>query len=131
MAFSPELETLLKILKLQGFLKKDLSVRRALKSVGLEWRNYFKYAQQLYMDPELPSITTQGGSIRDHSILGIDLDQLRFVLNEVVKLRGPRYTKEAATRRRQDKEKRVREEMAGTSTAPGNDIDIRGLNAAH
>jgi len=81
---SPEPETLLKILRLQGLLKKGLSVRRALKAMGLGWRNYFKYAPTIYMDPELP-ISLSKGFIRDYSILGTDLNQLRIALNEVTK----------------------------------------------
>jgi len=81
---SPELETLLKILKLQKLLKKGLSIRRALKSVDLGWRNYYKYAPIIYMDPELLILLSRG-FIRDYGILGIDLDRLRMALDEVTK----------------------------------------------
>lgn len=81
---SPKSETLLKILKLQELLKRGLSVRRALKALGLGWKNYYKYAPIIYMDPELP-IPLPKEFIRDYSILGIDLDQLRVALNEVTK----------------------------------------------
>jgi len=81
---SPEPETLLKIFRLQELLKKGFSVRRALRAVGLGWRNYYKYAPVIYVGPELP-IPLPKGFIRDYSILGIDLDQLRMVLNEVAK----------------------------------------------
>ena len=79
---SPEPETLLKILRLQELLKKGFSVRRALKAVGLGWRNYYKYAPVIYMDPELLTPLPKG-FIGDYSILGIDLDQLRIVLDGV------------------------------------------------
>ena len=81
---SPEPETLLKILKLRELLKKDVSVRRALKDVGLGWKNFYKYAPIIYMDLEL-FIPLPKEFIRDYSILGIDLDQLRLALNEVAK----------------------------------------------
>ena len=81
---SPEPETLLKILRLQKLLKKGFSVRKALKNAGLGWKNYYKYAPIIYMDPELP-IPLPKGFIRDYSILRIDLDQLRIALNEVAK----------------------------------------------
>ena len=81
---SPEPETLLKILRLQELLKKGFSVHRALKAVGLGWRNYYKYAPIIYMDPEL-HIPLPKGFIGDYSILGIDLERLRIALNEVAK----------------------------------------------
>jgi len=56
---SPELERLLKILRLQEFLKMGLSVRRALKAIGLGWKNYYKYAPIIYMDPGTTHITIQ------------------------------------------------------------------------
>ena len=59
-------------------------MRKALKAVVLEWRNHYKYAPVIHMDPEL-HIPLPKGFIRDYSILGIDLDQLRAVLNEVAK----------------------------------------------
>ena len=95
---SPEPETLPKILRLQGLLNKGLSVRRALKATGLGWRNYFKYAPTIYMDPELP-ISLSKGFIRDYSILGTDLDQLRIALNEVAKYTASRHGKEATIKR--------------------------------
>ncbi len=81
---SPELETLLKILRLQELLKRGLSVRKALKAVGLGWKNYYRYAPVIYMDPEL-FIPLPKGFIRDYSILKIDIDQLRIALNDVAK----------------------------------------------
>ena len=51
---SPESMALLKILMPRKLLKKGLSVRRALKIVGLGWKNYYKYVPVIYMDPELP-----------------------------------------------------------------------------
>jgi len=81
---SPEPETLLKILRLQELLKKGFSVRKALKAIGLGWKNYYKCAPIIYMDPELP-IPLPKGFIRDYSILGIDMDQLRVALNDVAK----------------------------------------------
>ena len=81
---SPEPETLLKILRLQELLKKGFSVRRALRAVGLGWRNCYKYAPVIYMDSELLTPLPKG-FIGDYSILGIDLDQLRLALNEVAK----------------------------------------------
>jgi len=81
---SPEPETLLKILRLQKLLKKGFSVRKALKNAGLGWKNYYKYAPIIYMDPELHKPLPKG-FIRDYSILRIDLDQLRIALNEVAK----------------------------------------------
>ena len=70
---SPESETLLKILRLQELLKKGFSVRRALRAVGLGWRNYYEYAPVIYMDPEL-LIPIPKEFIRDYGILGIGLD---------------------------------------------------------
>ena len=82
---NPEPETLLKILELQELLKKGgFSVRRALRAVSLGWRNYYKYAPIICMDPELP-IPLPKSFIMEHSILGINLDQLRIALNEVAK----------------------------------------------
>ena len=62
--FSPELET--------------------FKAVGLGWKNCYKYSPVIYMNSELP-IPLPKRFIRDYSILGIDMGQLRVALNKVAK----------------------------------------------
>ena len=39
--------------------------------MGLRWRNYYKYAPIIYMDPELP-VPLSKRFFRDYSILRID-----------------------------------------------------------
>ena len=52
--------------------------------MDLGWKNYYKYAPIIYMDPEL-LIPLPKGFIGNYGILGIDLDQLRVALNDVAK----------------------------------------------
>ena len=79
-----EPETLLKILELQELLRKVFSVHKTFKAVSLGWRNYYKYAPIIYMDPKLLTPLPKG-FIGDYNILGIDLDQLRIVPGGVAK----------------------------------------------
>lgn len=68
LGIEPDSKTLAKILVLQELLKKGYSVRRALASVGLGWKIYYKHTPLIYNDPGL---------------LVPDLEGLRIALNEV------------------------------------------------
>ena len=72
-------------------------MREALKAVGLGQKNYYKYAPIIYMDPEL-LIPLPKGFIRDYSILRIDLEQLRMVLDEVAEYKALNIVKKQLLR---------------------------------
>jgi len=41
---NPKPETILKMVRLQGLLEKELPVRRALRAVRFKWKSYYNYA---------------------------------------------------------------------------------------
>jgi hypothetical protein len=87
LSYRPGLETLVKILRLQELLRKGLPLYRAVKDAGIGWKNYYKYAPAVYMDPGL-LIPVPKSFLRDRMVLGVSgetLEQLRIAVNEVAK----------------------------------------------
>jgi hypothetical protein len=87
LGYRPRLETLAKILRLQKLLREGLPLHKAIKAAGIGWKNYYKYAPAVYMDPGLP-IPVPKTFLRDHMMLGVSretLEQLRIAVNEVAK----------------------------------------------
>ena len=76
-----------KIERLQELLEKGLPVRKALRTLGLGWKSYYKYAPLIYSDPKL-LIPVPKSFTRNHTFIGFKhefLNKLRPALNEAAK----------------------------------------------
>jgi hypothetical protein len=83
----PSVETVIKIMKVKELLKRGATLREAIRSVGLGWKSFYKYAPLIYLDNPNLLIFIPKQFLKQYThILSYDtLTQTRVVLNEVAK----------------------------------------------
>jgi len=83
----PSVETVVKIMKVKELLKRGATLREAIRSVGLGWKSFYKYAPLIYLDNPNLLIFMPKQFLKQYThILSYDtLTQTRVVLNEVAK----------------------------------------------
>jgi len=92
----PSVETVIKIMKVEELLKRGATLRETIRSVGLGWKSFYKYAWLMYLgDPDL-LIPIPKHFIKQYThVLSYDtLVQTRVVLNEVAKYAALEMTEE-------------------------------------
>jgi hypothetical protein len=78
---------MVKIMKVHELLKQSVSLRKAIRSVGLGWKSFYKYAPLMYLgDPNL-LIPISKRFLKEYThVMSFDtLIQIRVVLNEIAK----------------------------------------------
>jgi hypothetical protein len=83
----PSVETVIKIAKVEELLKRGATLREAIRSAGLGWKSFYKYAPLIYLeDPDL-LIPIPKRFLREYThVMSFDtLVQIRAVLDEVAK----------------------------------------------
>jgi hypothetical protein len=81
----PSVETVIKIMKVEELLKRGATLREAIRSAGLGWKSFYKYALLMYLnDPDL-LIPIPKHFLKQYThVLSYEtLAQTRVVLNEV------------------------------------------------
>jgi hypothetical protein len=83
----PSVETVIKIMKVEELLKRGATLREAIRSAGLGWKSFYKYATLIYLDDPDLLIPIPKHFIKQYThVLSYDtLAQTRVVLNEVAK----------------------------------------------
>jgi hypothetical protein len=83
----PSVETVIKIMKVKELLKRGATLREAIRSVGLGWKSFYKYAPLIYLDNPNLLIFIPKQFLKQYTrILSYDtLTQTRVALNEVAK----------------------------------------------
>ena len=83
----PSAETVIKIMKVEELLKRGATLREAIRSAGLGWKSFYKYAPLIYLnDPDLLIPIPKSFLKQYMHVLSYDtLTQARVVLNEVAK----------------------------------------------
>ena len=83
----PSVETMIKIMKVKELLKRGATLREAIRSVGLGWKSFYKYAPLIYLeDPDL-LIPIPKRFLKEYTrVMSFDtLVQIRAVLDEIAK----------------------------------------------
>jgi hypothetical protein len=83
----PSMETMIKIMKVKELLKRGATLREAIRSVGLGWKNFYKYSPLIYLeDPDLLIPIPKRFLKECMRVMSFDtLVQIRAVLNEIAK----------------------------------------------
>jgi len=83
----PSMETMIKIVKVKELLKQGATLREAIRSVGLGWKNFYKYSPLIYLeDPDLLIPIPKRFLKECMRVMSFDtLVQIRAVLNEIAK----------------------------------------------
>ena len=90
-AFEPSAETMRKIRKIKALLLLGLKPSKAVREVGLGWKNYYKYLAHIY---DIVPISLSSEYVRDYEFRGLPVKHMQILLDYPAKLIAARKIRE-------------------------------------